>query len=346
MDTLAKDAILTTRKLSIGYAGKKDEVLRIADNLNLAVRKGELLCLLGPNGTGKSTLIRTLAGMQKPLAGSISLNHSPLSELSPRERARQVSVVLTDTVGSGLMTVYSLVALGRHPRTNWTGALTRQDRDRILWSLEAVDARHLAPRYLSELSDGERQKVMIARALAQETPLMLLDEPTAFIDLPRRVELMRLLRDLAHRENLSIVLSTHDLDLAIRTADRLWLITDNGEVQEGIPEVLALNRKIASAFASDKLDWDDDQGSFRMHREPCLTVHLHGTGPETMWTQRLLARLGYGIDNKFSNPSYTFRIEQENGNPVWLAKSDGKTDTFDSFSVFADWLHNQNRHRP
>ena len=345
MDTLATDAILTTLNLSIGYLGKKEEVLRIADNLNLAVRKGELLCLLGPNGTGKSTLIRTLAGMQKPLAGSISLNHSPLSELSPRERARQVSVVLTDTVGSGLMTVYSLVALGRHPRTNWTGALTRQDRERILWSLEAVDAQHLAPRYLSELSDGERQKVMIARALAQETPLMLLDEPTAFIDLPRRVELMRLLRDLAHRENLSIVLSTHDLDLAIRTADRLWLITDNGEVQEGIPEVLALNRKIASAFASDKLDWDDEQGSFRMHREPCLTVHLHGKGPETMWTQRLLARLGYGIDNELSNPSYTFRIEQENGNPVWTVTSGDESDAFSSFQVFADWLHTQNKRR-
>ena len=179
--------------------------------------------------------------MQAPLSGQIQLSGRPLSAIAPRERARAVSVVLTETVPPGMMDAYSLVSIGRHPYSGWFGGLSRHDKERIDWALSAVGASSLASRQVAELSDGERQKISIARALAQEAKLMLLDEPTAFLDLPRRVELMSILRNLAHRENLALLLSTHDLDLALRFADRLWLMTSEGTLIQGAPEALAMN---------------------------------------------------------------------------------------------------------
>ena len=196
---------LKAKQLSIGYQHSAGETI-VTSGLDCSIRGGEFVCLLGTNGVGKSTLIRTLAGMQKPLAGELRLSGKAMSDIAPRERARAVSVVLTEAMPSGMMDAYSLVSLGRHPYSGWFGGLTAQDRERIEWSIDAVGAKPLANRQVSELSDGERQKISIARALAQEAKLMLLDEPTAFLDLPRRVELMSILRDLAHRENLALLL--------------------------------------------------------------------------------------------------------------------------------------------
>ena len=215
--------------------------------------------------------------------------------MTPKEKARAVSVVLTDSLPVGMFDGYSVVALGRHPHTSWTGGLRQEDRERIDWALGAVGAKHLAQRQISELSDGERQKIMIARALAQETQIMLLDEPTAFLDLPRRVELMRTLRDLARREQLCILLSTHDLELALRSADKLWLLGADGKVETGMPEELALAGSIASTFASGEVDWDPEQGAFRMHQHACSKVWVEGKGAEGVWTRRALARIGYEV---------------------------------------------------
>ncbi|MBO9343739.1 MAG: ABC transporter ATP-binding protein, partial [Roseiflexus sp.] len=233
-------AILATEHLSIGYAPRRGPRRIVASNLNLTLHAGEVVCLLGPNGVGKSTLLRTLVGMQPPLDGRVWLDGVDLSTLSAREIARRVSVVLTERVEVGQLTVYALVALGRHPHTDWTGRLTPHDEAIVRQALEAVNAVNLAGRLVHELSDGERQRVMVARALAQEPLVVVLDEPTAFLDLPRRVEIMRLLRRLAHETQRAMILSTHDLDLALRSADLLWLMAPGGGVHAGAPEDLVL----------------------------------------------------------------------------------------------------------
>ena len=330
---MASEAQLSAKQLSIGYH-HGTETTTIAQALDCSLRAGEFVCLLGPNGAGKSTLIRTLAGMQAPLAGELRLSGQPLNTIAPRERARAVSVVLTDTMPTGMMDVHSLVSLGRHPCSGWFGGLTAHDQERVTWSLNAVGAMPLANRQVAELSDGERQKVSIARALAQEAKLMLLDEPTAFLDLPRRVELMSILRNLARKENLALVLSTHDLDLALRFADRLWLMTPTGQLIQGAPEALALNGQFAEVFANDKLDWDAAAGSFRTHPVACLKVKLTGEDLERIWTQRALQRLGFGIASEHDSASFAITVRSGH----WSVEHAAKREAFDDIEDLITWI--------
>ncbi|MGJ8639415.1 MAG: ABC transporter ATP-binding protein [Opitutaceae bacterium] len=252
---MSADSSLKTTALNIGYSSKgKNKTL--ANALNLTLNQGELICLLGPNGAGKSTLIRTLAGMLPPLSGSIHLGEHSFADISPRERAKLVSVVLTDNQSIGMMDAATLVSLGRHPYSGWLGGLTTHDHECITKALQAVGAESLSNRQISELSDGERQKVSIARALAQEASIMLLDEPTAFLDFPRKVELMRLLQSLTHQKNLSLLLSTHDLELAARFADRIWILSTEGTLTEADPKTLKQNSALADAFGCERLSLD------------------------------------------------------------------------------------------
>ena len=249
------NAPLATAGLSIGY-GKKGTTEALASGLDLTLRAAEFVCLLGPNGAGKTTLLRTLSGALPPVAGDIRLQGSNLSKIPPRERAHQISVVLADRISAGMMDARSLVALGRHPYSGWLGRLDRKDYDCIAWALEIVGASKLAERPIAELSDGEQQKVAIARALAQEASILLLDEPTAHLDLPNRIETMALLQQLSHERNLSILLSTHDLELALRQADRLWLLGSDGTLWQGSPEKLARDGALAEVFSHEALSWE------------------------------------------------------------------------------------------
>jgi iron complex transport system ATP-binding protein len=330
---MAAQVKLTAKQLSIGYQHSLGETI-VASGLDCSLRAGEFVCLLGPNGAGKSTLIRTLAGMHKPLAGELRLSGKAMSDIAPRERARAISVVLTEAMPSGMMDAYSLISLGRHPYSGWFGGLTAQDRERIEWSIDAVGAKPLANRQVSELSDGERQKISIARALAQEAKLMLLDEPTAFLDLPRRVELMSILRDLAHRENLALLLSTHDLDLALRFADRLWLMTPEGSLLQGAPEALALNGQFAEVFASENLDWDASSGSFRTHPVACLKVRLEGQGIERVWTQRALDRLGFEIGQDNEEAAFSLKVNKNS----WEVERFGLIQNFEDIELLIEWI--------
>ncbi|PJF44632.1 MAG: ABC transporter ATP-binding protein [Phototrophicales bacterium] len=284
--------ILTTQNLSIGYKRPRKIV---AEALNLELKSGELVCLLGPNGVGKSTLLRTIAAMQRPLAGYIFLGQHNIHDLSPRQRAQLISIVLTERVDNGLLTGYELVALGRYPYTDFSGRLSVQDKTIITWAIQAVGGTALAARPLNMLSDGERQKMMIARALAQDPSLMLLDEPTAFLDLPRRVELMRLLRHLAEDTQRAILVSTHDLELALQSAHRLWLMNTQGIIQEGAPEDLVLNGALQNTFAQNGLIFDAESGTFKLHQQDRGCVTLLGEGLPYLWTQRALAREGFQI---------------------------------------------------
>ncbi|NBB81296.1 MAG: ATP-binding cassette domain-containing protein [Verrucomicrobia bacterium] len=334
---MANEAQLSAKQLRIGYKHGRETTF-VAEALDCVLRAGEFVCLLGPNGAGKSTLIRTLAGMQAPLGGGLWLGNRPLGSIAPRERARAVSVVLTEGLPMGMMDAYSLVSLGRHPYSGWLGGLDARDRERIEWALEAVGAGALAQRQVAELSDGERQKVSIARALAQEATLMLLDEPTAFLDLPRRVELMHILRNLAHREKLALLLSTHDLDLALRFADRLWLLSPEGRLVQGAPEALALGGEFAGVFASDNLDWDARTGSFRTHPVPCLTVQLTGDGLERIWTQRALERLGFGLADPGEDAA--FSVDASGGR--WqIGQPDGASAVIETLDGLIEWIESR-----
>lgn len=281
--------ILCAEGLSIGYAKKS-----VAAHLNLTLSAGELVCLLGQNGAGKSTLIRTLAGMQAPLGGRTLLMGQDVRKLDARTLAQRLSVVLTERVDAGALTVYDLVALGRYPYTDWTSRLQEDDKAAVARAIEAVGAADLAYRPVGELSDGERQKVMIARALAQEPALMILDEPTAFLDLPRRAEIMFLLRDLARTSGRAILLSTHDLDLALRTADRVWLLA-NGRLTEGAPEDLVLSGAFASAFQNEGVTFNVSEGAFHVERPHPTPIKLIGSGIYRVWTLRALERAGFAV---------------------------------------------------
>ena len=234
-------AAIETKGLSIGYQLKGGKRKVVHDDLNLRLVSGEVTCLLGLNGAGKSTLLRTLCGFQPPLGGEIRLMEKPLSGYSQANFSLTVGVVLTEKTNAGGITVYELVSLGRHPYTGFFGRLNRSDEKIVEYSLDRVGIKHKASDYFSELSDGERQKVMIAKALAQECPVVLLDEPTAFLDVPSRIEIISLLRELATAEKKTILFSTHDMEQALLLSDRLWLLSRQNGLQCGVTEDMVLS---------------------------------------------------------------------------------------------------------
>ena len=285
--------LLTAADLVVGYFAAKNKPRPVAGPLQLALGPGELVCLLGPNGAGKSTLLRTLAGLQPPLSGQLIIAGESLATLSAPERARQLSIVLTDRLDAGNLTVRELVRLGRHPHTGWLGGLSAHDEAQVQAALVATGTAAFAPRPVGELSDGERQKVLLARALAQDTPVVLLDEPTAHLDLPNRVALMRLLHRLARQTGKAILLSTHELDLALQAADRIWLLPAEGALRTGTPEDLVLSGSFAAAFVHEGLAFDAATGTFALHAPTGPAVQLVGDGAAAFWTRRALEREGF-----------------------------------------------------
>lgn len=251
--------MIRTVDLSIGYHRGK-QVRAVQQQLNLEAKAGALTALIGPNGCGKSTLLKTLAGLQQPLQGNVLLEETDLQSLKLVERAKSISLVLTDAVQLGYVTVEQMVAMGRHPHTSLSGKLSKSDLASIREALKAVRLETFDNRLVSELSDGERQRVMIAKALAQDTPVILLDEPTSFLDLPNRVEIMLLLKKLAHDLQKCILLSTHEVDLAIRLADQLWLMKAEEPLKTGTPAELTADGSIQAVFQGDSFGFDPETG--------------------------------------------------------------------------------------
>lgn len=334
--------ILETDDLAIGYRTRRHAPHLVAERLDLRLYPGELVCLLGPNGAGKSTLLRTLAGMQPPLRGQLRLAGTDLYRLSPQELARRLAVVLTDRVEVGNLSVRTLTALGRYPHTGWRGRLTLSDEAAIDRALTAVGIADFAPRLINELSDGERQKVMIARALAQEPQLLLLDEPTAFLDLPRRVELMGLLRRLARDGERAVLLSTHDLDLALRCADQLWLLQAEGSIQVGVPEELVLNGAFQHAFHGAGVTFDACTGVFVFQHPPMGRIDLVGHDLAAVWTRRALEREGFVVSGH-EDPPATLRvaIHDQEGQTVWRLYHE---DTYQDFPTLSQTLRGVKTH--
>ena len=286
--------LLSAVGLSVGYGGRRPRV--VAPDLSLSLEEGSFTALLGRNGAGKSTLIRTICGLQEPLGGEVRLRGVALARHSRRALARIVGVVLPDRTFPRGMTVYDLVALGRHPHTGWQGGLALRDREAVDQALGALDLVPFAPRRLGELSDGERQRAFIARALAQEPALLVLDEPTAFLDPSHRMEVLHLLRDFAHLRGMGVLVALHDVGGALATADRLWIL-DQGSATEGMPEDLALRGELERTFSSDRWRFDALGGGFvpRQKQKIRGMVGLSGESPGREWTERALARARYAV---------------------------------------------------
>jgi iron complex transport system ATP-binding protein len=255
------------RHLSIGYKQKNNASI-VAGNLSATLCGGELTCLIGANGVGKSTLMRTLAAFQPALAGEIRISGKNITAYSGNELSKIVSVVLTERVEVNHLSAFELAGMGRNPYTGFWGALKAEDKIIVQKALQQVGAAHLSDRPVETLSDGERQKVMIAKALSQQTPVILLDEPTAFLDFPSKVEILQTLHHLSRTTRKTIFLSTHDLDLAMQVADTLWLMDNDRGLTTGSPERLARSGCMENLFPNKNVAFDS-----RTYR---FTLHTHG----------------------------------------------------------------------
>lgn len=284
---------LHTENLAIGYKSRRKEQNCIKSAINLTLYKGELVCLIGPNGCGKSTLLRTISGLQPVLDGDVFIYNEPVDHLNPADLARQLSIVLTDQITVRHLSVFQVVALGRHPFTNWVGTLSPKDEAIVLNSLKSVNLLKFKDKNIGELSDGEKQRVMIAKALAQDTPVILLDEPTAHLDLPNRVEIIQLLHSLAQKTQKSILLSTHELDLALQAADRIWLMNYNGPVICGAPEDLILGGQMEETFRANSFSFNRQTGAFQMNHNMDTPIYFDDDTIVGKWTRKALHRAGY-----------------------------------------------------
>ena len=257
-----ENILVTLSNLAVGYNGKHQNNA-VLEGINLTISPGELICLLGPNGCGKSTLIRTIAGMQPALSGEIYIQGNAISSLTIQNLAQTVSVVLTDTIDVPNMSVFDIVALGRYPHTGWFGKLNDKDFEIINDCISKVGLLHLKKREFLQLSDGEKQRAMIAKALVQDTSFILLDEPTAHLDLSSRIEIMKLLKGLAHTTEKSFLLSTHELELALQISDRIWLATGK-HILSGTASELIQKNAFATSF-NNNFSVDEEDGKTRIN---------------------------------------------------------------------------------
>lgn len=310
-----------TSGISIGYH-QDGKTLCLFENLNLSLAAGELVCFMGPNGIGKSSLIRTLAGLQKPLAGKIVI---------PKEQA--IALVLTDKITASHMTVYDLISYGRYPYLNWNISLSDHDHAIINHAIDLVHIEPLRNKKLYELSDGQLQMAMIAKALAQDTPVLFLDEPTAHLDLNNRVEIMNTLRELSRKAGKTILVATHELDLALQTADKIWLATQDKKIKEGIPEDLVLDGSFDEVFQFKGFDLKTGKVYHSPYRN--LSVNLTGAGHEYLWTKNALERNGYAVEKK---SSIAIEITVLENSVNWNLNSGSKTETFSSLAEVLNHL--------
>ncbi len=295
-------AILEAKNLLIGYPDKGSGTKALFANSDLQLFSGELTAIVGQNGAGKSTLIRTLSGHQKALEGEILIDGQEINHLSRNQLSKQMSIVLTDRIHDQHLTVFDVVSMGRYPFTGFWARLQAHDRKMIQQSLEMTGVSGFAKRLFMTLSDGEKQKVMIAKALAQDTPVILLDEPSAFLDYPSKIELLHLLKNLVSELGKTVLYSTHDLDLVMHTADRLWLLSTGKTVVHGIPEQLVLDGIIEKWFSRKGLRFDVETARFFAFHENKAPIGLVAEGLLGIWIKNALLRKGWNVINQHIDP--------------------------------------------
>ena len=255
--------ILEVENLSIGYPGSKGKDILVAGNLNFSLKQGDFVAIVGANGIGKSTLLRTLAGVQRKLSGKVLLNGKPMESFPPQVLAGLLSIVLTEPLATRNLTVRELISLGRQPYTNWLGIMTPEDKAAVEASIHNIGLESLAERKCYELSDGQLQKVLIARALAQDTPIMMLDEPTTHLDLYHKVQVLKTMKGIAREYKKTVVYTTHEIDLAIQLCDQM-LILDRSGYHFGPPCKHIEDESFQQLFPSDLIGFDAKTGTFKI----------------------------------------------------------------------------------
>jgi len=332
----AGEILIEIQQVGIGYAGNAAKRSVLAEHLSLAIRKGEIIGLVGRNGCGKSTLLRSLARMQAILEGSITISGKDIRNIPRLEFARMVSFVSTEMINIPHITVAEMVSLGRFPYTNWVGFLTAGDKSAIRKAVDITGIHHLRTKLMHELSDGERQRVMIARALAQDTSIIILDEPTAFLDLPTRFELLRLLNQLAHQNGKTVLYSTHDLNIALHESDKLWLMAA-ANVTEGAPEDLIITKGFLKLFENSGIHFDMKTTEFRLQRDFKRHMTVSGDPVLKLWTTRALERIGIGTRTD-NNPEDHIAAFYQDGCPVWNVRIHNKELVYNSIYDLASNL--------
>lgn len=292
---MSEEIYVECKNISIGYRERSSASFVVKRNLTLRAFSGEIVALLGGNGVGKSTLLKTIAGFQSPLAGELMIHHRAAGEYSSGELAREMSFVSTEIVRAANLSVRELVGLGRFPYTNWFGQLDDKDQAIIDTAIHQVGLHGFENRLINRISDGERQRAMIARALAQDTRIMVLDEPTAFLDISNKYEIVRILHKLAEEQGKCIIFSTHDLNTALSLADHIWLMLDD-RVVEGLPEEVASRGYFGSLFPNNPhLFFDPEKGDFRIRKESKGIILLKSGEPDAFWATRALERIGFEV---------------------------------------------------
>ncbi len=330
MNTQSSKAAIVVNNLKIGYYSSRGEAQFCREGINFSAGKGETVALIGPNGIGKSTLLRTMAGFMKPLDGEILWRGKSVAHFTTVELSKLISFVSTENLQLPNMSVAELVAYGRFPYTNWLGRLNDTDKKAVMESLEKVGMIKFAHRQMQQLSDGERQRVLIARALAQDTPFIILDEPTAFLDISNKYEIFHLLSQLAGQHGKTIVLSTHDLNIALRETDKIWLMLEQ-ESREGAPEDAALNGWLDHLFNNPLIGFDKSKGEFFFTRKPVGKASVDGEGNAAVWTIRALERKGFSLTDEGEAQVRIRILQQENTKKrVWQLRSGGQLKEFRS----------------
>lgn len=304
-DFTSKQITLSADNLSIGYS-KDNNILAVADGLSFRLEKGKLTCLMGPNGVGKSTLIKTIMRQTPVLKGEIILNGIPIINVPLKELSKKISVVLTDKVSMGNLTAEQLISLGRIPHTAWLGNLSKRDEVIMERAIELTKTDYIRSKRLSELSDGQLQKVMIARALCQDGEVLILDEPTAHLDLVNRYEIMHLLKEIALKEQKAVLVVTHDLDIAIDTADTFWLMQCGFPLESGTPEDLILQGKLNRLLPEGHLVFDAQNGKVQ-ESKIMVFPEIKGDPIAVKWVQNALKKTG----QDFSKSNLEIEIKSE-----------------------------------
>lgn len=328
--------ILTLDSLKIGYvSGRREKVL--LPPINATANKGELIAVIGKNGIGKSTLLRTIAGLQLPLGGKILYSGKNIHEYSRIDLAQKVGYISTEIVKVSNMSVYDLVSIGRFPHTNWLGKVDKRNHNAIMDALEKTGLSGFRNRFVAELSDGERQRTMIARILAQDTGLMVMDEPTAFLDIGSKYEILHLMHLLSNRNDKAIIFSTHDLHMAVSQADKIWLILDN-ELIEGAPEDLMIRGAFDHLFDSSPVKFNSDNGVFSFRSEEMGSIYLEGKGILRHWTEKAVNRVGFSVSEEMTTPYIT--VPSKN-NKMWHLCSGESSKEFGSVYDLIRWLNTE-----
>jgi len=325
--------------LSVGYRRGRRDVVYLLRNISSSVEKGELVAVIGRNGTGKSTLIRTLCGLQESLSGEVKLCNTSLDALNSADKSKIVSFVSTDIVHVSQMRVYELIALGRSPYTSWHGRLSNEDHEIVMQAIHNVGLVDKMTSFLTEISDGERQRAMIGRALAQDTDIIFLDEPTAFLDVTNRYDMIHLLFSLSRSGNKTIVFSSHDLQIALNESDRIWLISDK-KIIDGAPEDLIISGKLSTMYEGNNIIFNMENADVSIKREKTANIGIAGDQDVYMnWTVKALERLGFEVHQNNLNIPYV-TINKEKGVHWILQKKSG---SFRFNSIYELSLHLRNQ---